>query len=256
MLSFLNIIYVLTIFLFILNCAGTKSRSDITIEERYNQAMKYFENKKYVRAQDEFNSVLILGSGSEYGDDAQYFLGESYFLNKEYILAIAEYEKLTRKMGFSPFVEKARFKICEAYRIESPKYYHDQNYTEKALSRYQEFLDDFPNSSHKKEVLKSIDVLRNKIGQKEFESGILYMKMEEFESAIMIFDRVDENYYDTEIIHKARLYMIKACAKNENLSLAKQYLIRFESDLKENNLYNEAVIAINQAEKINLKSSK
>ena len=88
------------------------------------------------------SSVLILGSGSEYGDDAQYYLGESYFFNKEYILAIAEYEKLTRKMGFSPFVEKARFKICEAYRIESPSYYHDQNYTEKALSRYQEFLDD------------------------------------------------------------------------------------------------------------------
>ena len=218
--------------------------------------MKYFKSKKYVRAQDEFNSVLILGSGSEYGDDAQFYLGESYFFNKEYILAIAEYEKLTRKMGFSPFVEKARFKICEAYRIESPSYYHDQNYTEKALSRYQEFLDDFPNSPNKNKVLESIAILRNKIGQKEFESGILYMKMEEFESAKMIFDRVDENYYDTEIIHKARLYMIKACAENENLKLAKQYLNKYENDLRENNLYNEALIAINQAEKINLKSSK
>ena len=72
----------------------------------------------------------------------------------------------------------------------------------------------------------------------------------------MIFDRVDENYYDTEIIHKARLYMIKACVENENLKLAKQYLNKYENDLRENNLYNEALIAINQAEKINLKSSK
>jgi len=251
-----KIFFSLIFFLFCINCASTKSSGDITIEDRYNQAMKYFKSKKYVRAQDEFNSVLILGSGSEYGDDAQYYLGESYFFNKEYILAIAEYEKLTRKMGFSPFVEKARFKICEAYRIESPSYYHDQNYTEKALSRYQEFLDDFPNSPHKNKVLESIAILRNKIGQKEFESGILYMKMEEFESAKMIFDRVDDNYYDTDIIHKARLYMIKACAENENLKLAKQYLNKYENDLRENNLYNEALIAINQAEKINLKSSK
>ena len=80
--------------------------------------------------------------------------------------------------------------------------------------------------------------------------------MEEFESAKMIFDRVDDNYYDTDIIHKARLYMIKACAENENLKLAKQYLNKYENDLRENNLYNEALIAINQAEKINLKSSK
>ena len=49
-------------------------------------------------------------------------------------------------MAFSPFVEDARFKICESYRIESPKYYHDQEYNKKYLERYQEFLDDYPES--------------------------------------------------------------------------------------------------------------
>ena len=77
-----KIFYSLIFFLFCINCASTKSSGDITIEDRYNQAMKYFKSKKYVRAQDEFNSVLILGSGSEYGEDAQYYLGESYFFNK------------------------------------------------------------------------------------------------------------------------------------------------------------------------------
>ena len=38
-------------------------------------------------------------------------------------------------MGYSPYVEDARFKICEAYSIESPRYYHDQEYTLKALER-------------------------------------------------------------------------------------------------------------------------
>ena len=128
--------------------------------------MKFLEKEKYLRAQDEFTSVLIRGSGTELGDDAQYYLGEAYFLNKEYILAISEYEKLTRKMAFSPFVEEARFKICEAYRIESPDFYHDQTYTEKALDRYQEFIDDFPGSPYKNEVLSSIRILRNKVGEK------------------------------------------------------------------------------------------
>ena len=242
--------------IFFASCAGTKNNDQISLRDKFNAGMENLEEKKYLQAQSDFKNVIIRGMGTDLGDDAQYYLGEAYFKNEEYLLAIAEYEKLTRKMGFSPFVEDARFKICEAYRIESPSYYHDQNYTEKALSRYQEFLDDFPNSPHKNKVLESIAILRNKIGQKEFESGILYMKMEEFESAKMIFDRVDDNYYDTDIIHKARLYMIKACAENENLKLAKQYLNKYENDLRENNLYNEALIAINQAEKINLKSSK
>ena len=76
------------------------------------------------------------------------------------MLAIAEYEKLTRKMGYSSFVEDARFKICEAYRIESPKYYHDQEYTLKALERYQEFLDDYPNSILLDDVLASMYTLK------------------------------------------------------------------------------------------------
>jgi len=137
-------LYITTAILFTCNCAGTKAGAEHTIEERFEQGMEFLEKEKYLRAQDEFTSVLIRGSGTELGDDAQYYLGEAYFLNKEYILAISEYEKLTRKMAFSPFVEEARFKICEAYRIESPDFYHDQTYTEKALERYQEFLDDFP----------------------------------------------------------------------------------------------------------------
>ena len=97
------------------------------------------------------------------------------FLNKEYILAIAEYEKLTRKMGFSPFVEKARFRICEAYRLDSPKYYHDQIYTEKALEKYQEFVDDFPNSENYDSALEAMVLLRDKLAKKLYETGLLYL---------------------------------------------------------------------------------
>ena len=43
---------------------------------------------------------LIRGTGTDLGDDAQYYLGEAFFRNEEYLLAVAEYEKLTRRMGF------------------------------------------------------------------------------------------------------------------------------------------------------------
>ena len=104
------------------SCSGTRNNDEQTLKDIFNQAMDNLENSKYLQAQSDFKNVLIRGTGTDLGDDAQYFLGESYYRNKEYLLAIAEYEKLTRKMGYSPFVEDARFKICEAYRIESPKY--------------------------------------------------------------------------------------------------------------------------------------
>ena len=70
--------------------------------------MSNLEKGKYLQAQVDFNDVLLRGTGSELGDDAQYFLGEAYYQNNEYLDAITEFEKLTRRMGFSEYVEKAR----------------------------------------------------------------------------------------------------------------------------------------------------
>ena len=141
-------------FLIILfSCAGSKNEDEITIKERFESGLLNLEKGKFLQAQLDFNNVLIRGTGSDFGDDAQYFLGESYYRNKEYLEAITEFEKLTRRMGFSEYVEKARFKICEAYKIESPQYFHDQEYTLKALERYQEFMDDYPESEYLDSIL-------------------------------------------------------------------------------------------------------
>jgi len=231
------------------SCAGSRFDSEITIRDMFDKGMENLEKEKYLQAQDDFHQVLIRGIGTEMGDDAQYFLAEAYYRNEEYIQAVVEYEKLTRTMGFSTFVEDARFKICEAYRIESPKYYHDQDYTDKALQRYQEFLDDFPESKFVTDVLNSINILRNKLGLKSYETGVLYMKMEEYEAAIISFNQVLDTYYDTDVIHRARQGMIKAYAGDRDIDKANEILKTYEASLLENALYDDALEFIQDVEK-------
>ncbi len=222
------------------NCASVKNDGEITLKDKITSGLENLEKEKYLQAQADFKYVLIRGTGTDLGDDAQYYLGESYFRNEEYLLAVAEYEKLTRRMGFSPFVEDARFKICEAYRIESPKYYHDQQYTEKALDRYQEFLDDYPDSKFNDEVLLSITILREKLGKKVYETGILYIKMEEYESAKISFQNVIDQYYDTKIVFLAQQGMIKALVKNNEITEAISLLDEFKTELQERGLFEQA----------------
>ena len=241
---FLMKIIIFTFFLFLASCAGTKNNSEETIKDKFNMGMDNLKNEKYLQAQSDFKNVLIRGTGTDLGDDAQYYLGEAYYGNKEYLLAISEYEKLTRKMGYSPFVEDARFKICEAYRIESPKYYHDQEYTIKALERYQEFLDDYPNSKLLDDVLISISTLREKLAKKAFETGILYMKMDEYESAKLAFQIVIDEYYDTSFLVLSQKEMVVSLAKNRELDNAVSLLELNKSHLTKNDLYNEAHDAI------------
>ena len=231
-------------------CSSTHPDESLSLAEHLKIGMDYLDEEKYVKAQDEFKFVLSRGTGTDYGDDAQFFLAESYFLNNQFILSIKEYENLTRKMAFSPFFEKSRFRICEAYRIESPDYYNDQSYTEKALERYQEFLDDFPESEHGQNVTESMSILRNKLAKKLYETGVLYLKMDEFEPARMSFNSVLDQYYDTDIVEEVHVGVIKSYIKSNKIKQAKEYwLNKGQEDIVSEELINEIDHLFSEVEK-------
>jgi len=209
--------------LIITSCSSTKPE-EVDLQKQFDRATNYLEKKRYMRAQEEFNSVAIRGLHTDLGDDAQFFLGESYFLNKEYILAIAEYDRLIRRMGFSEYVQKARWRICQCYVEQSPKYYHEQSSTERALSKLQEFLYDYPNTEFHEEALTTITNMRNKLATKLYESGRLYVKMEEYASAIITYEDLLANYYDTELVDDAHLQIVKCHALAGEIEKAVDYL--------------------------------
>jgi len=241
--------------LILLNCSGNKPDVTIDLESRFNQGKAFLEDEKYLRAQEEFQYVVIRGTGSDLGDDAQFYLGESFFLNKEYLLAISEFEKLARKMAFSPYVEKARYRICEAYDIESPEYYLDQTFLQKALERYQEFIEDFPSSPKVNEALAAIQELRNKMAFKILETGVLYIKMEEFESAIFAYEQLIANFYDTSYAEEAHIGIIKSHYLLKNVESAESYWNDNNHKIKSKDLREKAQKHINNAKKSSEKDS-
>ncbi|HIA22966.1 MAG TPA: outer membrane protein assembly factor BamD [Candidatus Marinimicrobia bacterium] len=234
--------------LIITSCSSTKPE-EVDLQKQFDRAMNYLEKKRYMRAQEEFNSVAIRGLHTDLGDDAQFYLGESYFLNKEYILAIAEYDRLIRRMGFSEYVQKARWRICQCYVEQSPKYYHEQSSTERALSKLQEFLDDYPNTEFHEEALTTITDMRNKLATKLYESGRLYVKMEEYASAIITYEDLLANYYDTELVDDAHLQIVKCHALAGEIEKAVDYLANNRKQFSNDDQLAEAEKFIKQNDK-------
>ncbi|HIA91365.1 MAG TPA: outer membrane protein assembly factor BamD [Candidatus Marinimicrobia bacterium] len=234
--------------LIITSCSSTKPE-EVDLQKQFDRATNYLEKKRYMRAQEEFNSVAIRGLHTDLGDDAQFFLGESYFLNKEYILAIAEYDRLIRRMGFSEYVQKARWRICQCYVEQSPKYYHEQSSTERALSKLQEFLDDYPNTEFHEEALTTITDMRNKLATKLYESGRLYVKMEEYASAIITYEDLLANYYDTELVDDAHLQIVKCHALAGEIEKAVDYLANNRKQFSNDDQLAEAEKFIKQNDK-------
>ncbi|MFQ6677913.1 MAG: outer membrane protein assembly factor BamD [Fidelibacterota bacterium] len=228
-----QIIIIVAIILLITACSSSKPQEDVDLQVLFDKAMISLEKKRYLRAQEEFNNLAIQGLHTDLGDDAQFYLGESYFLNKEYILAIAEYDRLIRRMGFSEFVQKARWRVCQCYVNQSPKYYHEQISTDNALSKLQEFLDDYPDSEYANEAISTISKLRDKLAKKLYETGRLYIKMDEYESAILAYQDLLSKYYDTDFVGDAHVQIIKCYSEMGDLDKANEYYFDNKSKITE-----------------------
>jgi outer membrane protein assembly factor BamD len=250
-MSKIRIIYLTSLLISLgifVNCAGNKPIDKLSHGKRYKRGQEFLENKKYYRAQQEFQIIVLSGSHTEWGDDAQFYLAESYFKNKEYILAISEYERLTRKMKYSPFVEKCRWRICEAYVAESPKYYHDPSNTHKALQKLQEFIDEYPDSEFGDEASKTIRKLRNKLAEKLLETAILYIKLHAYDSAIVAYEDLLRQYYDTDFAEEAHVGIIRSYSLMKKVEEAKNYYQSIEDKILSSDLKAKALEYISSTE--------
>ena len=201
--------------LLLAGCALQCSRNrvnihELTSEEQLAYAKRLFEKRDYHEAKVSFTVVILNNPGSSLIEEAQFYLAESHFHLREYLLAIEEYSKLIRSLPQSEFVDDASYKIGMCYYELSPGYALDQEYTNKAIMQFQQFLEDFPDSEYRADVEQRILECRNKLAKKEFKAGELYRKMNYFRAAIVYFDAVIEIYYDTPFVDDA-LYWKGEC---------------------------------------------
>jgi outer membrane protein assembly factor BamD len=205
---------------------------NIPYNTRFDDGLAFFEEEKYVKASQQFNIIVDRASHTDLGDDALFFLAESYFLNKDYDLALVEFEKLVSRMGFSPYIEKSRWRICETLMLLSPNFYHDQESSKKAIAQIQDFLDDFPNSEYSKDADKLINELRTRLAEKNMETGKLYVKLKAYDSAIVSYKIVVNEFYDTKFFNDANMEIIRCLALQNKSDEAKQYLADLEINVK------------------------
>jgi len=210
--------------------AGCGSR-DVTValsaSEHFERGMELYEDEDYSRAVNEFRIVVRQFSGSEYADDAQFYMGMSYFNRGEYILAANEFERLVNTMSGSPFVADAQYKLAMSYYNLSPRYDLDQEYTYKAIDEFQAFVDFFPTNELVPDAEGRIHELNEKLARKQYENAKLYMRMRYYRAATRYYGIVIEQYHDTEYAESAHVGMVEALMAREMYDEANETIQQF-----------------------------
>jgi len=184
-------------------CSSDEAVKQLSAAQQFEIGMKAFRNEDYLDAIDAFKVITLQYQGSRFADAAQFYMGECRFLREEYVLAAYEYDLLIKNMPMSKYVLNAQFRKGTSYYELSPKSYLDQEYTKKAIDAYQAFLEYHPTDSLAAIADTRIRELEHKLAKKDYENGVIYMKMEYYKASTYYFDLVLDKYYDTEYAEPA-----------------------------------------------------
>jgi outer membrane protein assembly factor BamD len=231
-----------------MGCGKKNVHLEEDLSPRFEKAMGYFDKGKYSRAKDEFDYIIMADPGSKISNESQYYMAESMYQIKEYDEASIAFDRYVR---FSPDyskIEKARYRICECAINFSNSYQREQSQTHRALEQLQMFIEDFPASDLINDAEDAMLALRLKLAQKDYEVGRMYLKLEEYDSALIYFRSVLNHYYDTSFSDDARVGIIFTHILNDNHEGAKSYFKSQKERFLSENKYKEAETLLQDTE--------
>ncbi|MDX1585298.1 MAG: outer membrane protein assembly factor BamD [Balneolaceae bacterium] len=202
------------------------------LDVAYEKAMNFYQNEDYGSAADAFETVIRVGRGTEYGRNAQFYLAESYFNNERYLLAASEYERYRSLYPRSERRELVDFREAYCYYKLSPRYRLSQKYTRTAIEKFRLFNSRYPDSERVQDASQYITDLRSKLAHKLYGAADLYMRVDQYEAAIIYYDLTIDRYPETDWAELALVNQINAYVVYAGRSIRTKQEERYQSAIE------------------------
>ena len=213
--------------LFFAACGSTAPVELPTAEERFRSGMAAYEDEEYFDAIQHFEVIRLQFPGSPVADSARFFMGMSRYKREEYILASYEFSQMGQINASSVLQTEAQYMYAQCYVQLSPKPALDQTYTLRAIDALQTFIESNPRHPKAEEAEKDMLILIGRLAEKEYQTGLLYMKLDNMRSAELYFDTVVDKYYNSEYVDEAALMKIRILMNRKNYTVAAVRIMEF-----------------------------
>ncbi len=227
----------LTAFMFISCRSEDLIRPGDSIDVAFDKAMSQFEDEKYTDAARSFETVISIGRGTDYGQNAQFYLAESHYNNRRYLVAASEYARYVQFHPNSPRRSEAEFKEALCYYNLSPRYRLDQTYTERAIERFRLFISRYPDSELSEQAAGYIEELREKLARRDFNAAEFYMRTNRYNSAAIYFGLVIDRFPETRWAERALVKQMESYILYAENSVERRQEERFEKALESYSSY-------------------
>lgn len=176
----------------------------LTGRQLYDNGMEQYNKKKYRKAIEYLQNAIYNFPGESMIDSAQYFLAMSYFENEDYALAHTEFNRLALNYPTSAFFESSIFMRALSQYKETPNNPGlDQSALQPAITQFEDFLLDYPESEVAPQVKEYLLKARTRIAKKLYDNAVVYERIRAYDAAATYFQRVIDEYSETTLAAQA-----------------------------------------------------
>ncbi len=206
-----------------------------------SKAHEYYEAKNYVNAQTLYELAIQYFRGKTEAEELFFKYAYTFYHTGEYISASHYFNNFATTFYNSKYKEEAAYMSAYSHYKLSPNFKLDQSYSLKAIDAFQEFINNFPESSRAIESNKLMDEMRLKLEKKAFAQGELYYNIGQYQAAVVSFQNMIKDFPGAASEEKARYLLVMSSfvlAENSVIDKRKE---RFEEALKMANKYQNKI---------------
>lgn len=198
-------------------------------DEKYSAAFDYFNQGKFQKAAQLFESLSVLTNGTSREDTVRYYWGLSNYRDKDYYTAETNFNKFLEVFPRSPFAYEATFLRLDCLYRQTYRYELDQMPTHAAIAAIKQYLSDAPGNVHTDVCNNMLKDLYGRLDKKAYENAKLYYRMEDYQAARVAFRNVlkenAENMYREEILYYTAMASYKYAFLSIPAKQKERYLI-------------------------------
>lgn len=218
---------------FFSSCRFSKILKSQDVREKYDAAIKYYEEGEYYKASVLLADIMPLIIGTREQEIAQFYYAYCGYYQKAYSTSAYEFKKFYTTFRTSQFVEEAKYMEIKCMYKNTPVYNLDQGNTGDAIRTTQQFLNAYPKSKYFEECSEVMAELRFKLERKAYENAYLYYKISDYRAAVVSFKNFQKDFPDSQkYAEQASYYKLGAQYELARISYIHKQTDRYKEAIK------------------------
>ena len=199
------------------------------VDAKYAAAFAYFNQGKFLRSSQLFESLSSLTSGTDRADTVQYYWGLSNYRYHDYYTAETNFTNFLAMYPLSPFAPDAGFFRIDCLYRQTLRYELDQKPTHTAIAAINQYLSETPDSPYRTLCENMLSELDGRLDRKAYENARLYYKMEDYQAATVALKNVlkddSDNIYREDILYHIAMSSYKYASMSVPEKQKERYLV-------------------------------